>query len=89
MGKLSPPGEDLSRTILAIEKLVRCGCLEKIDTYASREDNAIDMYGGVSRFVSLTVTGVRFHIAVSGSEPSWLKQDDELRDDINPVKGQN
>ena len=43
------------------------------------------MYGGIQRWVSLTVTGLKFHIAVTGSEPSWLKTDDEVRDDVHPV----
>ena len=82
---LSPPGGEKSRTLLAIEKLVRCGCIEKTDVHASRPSNAVDMYGGVARYVSLTVTGLKFHIAVTGDEPAWLQNEDELREDINPI----
>ena len=79
------PSGDAGRTVLSIEKLVRCGCLDRNDTHVSRNDLGITMYGGIASYVSLTVTGLKFHIAVTGSEPGWLRKDDEFRDDIHPV----
>ena len=85
MGAMVAPEDDPSRTLLSIEKLVRCGCLEVRDVHTSRDDNGISIYGGIQRRVSLTVTGLKFHIAVTGDEPGWLRKDDENRDDIHPV----
>ena len=85
MGAMATPEDDPSRTLLSVEKLVRCGCLYERGVHASRDDNGISIYGGIQRRVSLTVTGLKFHIAVTGSEPGWLSKDDEGRDDIHPI----
>ena len=85
VGAVPAPESDASRTVLSIEKLIRCGCLETNDVHASRKDNGINMYGGIQRWVSLTVTGLKFHIAVTGSEPGWLRKADEIRDDVHPI----
>ena len=79
------PDDAAGRTVLSIEKLVRCGCLDLVDVHPSRNDGGINMYGGIQRWVSLTVTGLKFHIAVTGSEPGWLRKDDDVRDDVHPV----
>ena len=70
---------------MSIEKLIGCGCLAERGVHASRDDNGISIYGGIQRRVSLTVTGLKFHVAVTGDEPGWLRKDDENRDDIHPV----
>ena len=85
VGAVPAPESDPSRTVLSIEKLVRCGCLETSDVHPSRNDNGINMYGGIQRWISLTVTGLKFHIAVTGSEPGWLRKADEIRDDVHPI----
>ena len=79
------PAGDAGRTMLSVEKLIRCGCLEKNDTHVSRRDQGITMYGGIVSYVSLTVTGLKFHIAATRSEPGWLRKDDEFRDDMHPI----
>ena len=78
--------QDPNRTVLSLEKLVRLGCLEDTNVHPSRNDRGISMYGGIARHFSLTVTGLRFHIAVTGREPGWLSKSDELRDDVHPIK---
>ena len=78
------PEDQPGRTILSLEKLVRCGCLVVDDVHVSRDDWGAVIYGGIQRLFSLTITGLNFHIAVSGHEPSWLSKEDEYRDDIDP-----
>ena len=85
MEAVPAPKGDPSRTVLSIEKLSRCGCLETSDVHPSRQDNGINMYGGIQRWVSLTVTGLKFYIAVTGREPDWLRKADEVRDDVHPI----
>ena len=80
------PEGHAGRTVLSIEKLVRVGCLAKSDTYVSRQDLGISLYGGIASYVSLTVTGLKFHIAVSGSRPGWLQKEDEFRQDMHPIE---
>ena len=85
MGAVPAPEDDPSRTMLSIEKLMRCGCLDVREVHTSRDDNGINVYGGIQRRVSLTVTGLKFHIAVTGDAPGWLNKEDEIRDDVHPV----
>ena len=75
------------KTIQSVEKLIRSGCLVAEDVHVSRGDGGVVIYGGIKRSVVLTLTGLNFHIAVSGDEPVWLGKEDNYRDDIYPVLG--
>lgn len=79
------PENHPGRTVQSLEKLVRCGCLVTEDVHVSRPDAGVAIYGGIKRVVVLTLTGLNFHMSVSADAPVWLSEEDEYRDDINPV----
>ena len=77
MRSVSPSSEgDLNRTVLSVEKLVRRGCLDRLKIEASAQNFEISMHSNMGSFVSLTLTGLNFHIAVTGHAPNWLNNED-------------